>query len=360
MTAHERVHAACAHRAPDRPPIDYMATREADIRIRRHLGAQSESDLLDALGCDLFHLSARDISQNEAALPIYRGPALDVTETERTCPFGIRYRRGAFDWKFGADEVAVSPLAGATRAREVLEHPWPRPQWFDLDPVVAEAEEHAGRVVVSGFWTAIFGNAYRLHGFSNFLMNLSLNPELIRALVGRLTDFYLALNDRLFTALRGRAQIWYFGNDFGTQGGLLFSQEMWREFFGEPYRQLAELAHRHGLKVMTHSCGAVAELIGEFLEAGVDILDPVQTTAAGMEPAGLKLRFGERLVFHGGVDTQGVLPTADPGTVRRHVRGLIASLGAAGGYIFAPCNAIQADTPPANVLAMYEEARGSG
>lgn len=359
MNSHERFETACAHRKPDRPPIDYTATRAADIAIRRHLGVKSERELLDALGCDLYHLTARDISQNEAALGIYRGPALDIEDDERTCPFGIRYRRGAFDWKFGADEVAHSPLAEARSAREVLRHPWPKARWFDLDPLVAEAEEHSGRVVVSGFWTAIFGNAYRLHGFSNFLMNMSLNPELTKALVGRLTDFYLELNERLFSALRGRAQVYYFGNDFGTQAGLLFSREMWREFFGEPYRLLAGLARRHGLKVMTHSCGAVGELIDDFLEAGIDILDPVQTTAAGMDAAALKQRFGERLVFHGAVDTQGVLPGADENTVRRHVRSLIETLGEGGGYIFAPCNAIQADTPPQNVLAMYEEARGT-
>jgi len=357
MTSHERFQASGSHRQPDRPPIDYLATRAADGVIRRHLGVQSERELLDALGCDLYHLTARDISQNEAALSIYRGPALEVGGTERTCPFGIRYRRGAFDWKFGADEVAHHPLGEARTAREVLDHSWPRPQWFDLDPLVAEAEEHSRRVVVSGFWTAIFGNAYRLHGFSNFLMNMSLNPELIRALVGRLTDFYLELNDRLFGALRGRAQVFYFGNDFGTQSGLLFSREMWREFFGEPYRLLAGLARRHGLKVMTHSCGAVGELIDDFLEAGVDILDPVQTTAAGMEASQLKQRYGERLVFHGAVDTQGILPGADEQAVRRHVRTLIDTLGKGGGYILAPCNAIQADTPPENVLAMYDEAR---
>jgi len=360
MNSRQRFDLACAHRAPDRPPIDYMATREADIAIRRHLDVASESELLDALGCDLYHLTARDISQNEAALGIYRGPPLDMTDRERTCPFGIRYRRGAYDWKLGADEVAHGPLEGASSPQEVLRHPWPKPEWFDLDPVVADAESHSDRVVVSGFWTAIFGNAYRLHGMSNFLMNMSLNPELIKALVGRLTDFYLQLNDRLFSALRGRAQLWYFGNDFGTQGGLLFSREMWREFFGEPYRLLAGLARRHGLKVMTHSCGAVAELIDDFLEAGVDVLDPVQTTAAGMDPAELKGRFGRSLVFHGGADTQGVLPRGDEGAVRRHVRSLIETLGRDGGYLFGPCNAIQADTPPRNVVAMYEEARRTG
>jgi uroporphyrinogen decarboxylase len=357
MNSHERFAAACTHRTPDRPPIDYMATRTADIAIRGHLGVRSERELLDALGCDLYHLTARDLSQNEAALPIYRGPPLDIGESERTCPFGIRYRRAAFDWKFGADEVAHSPLQEARSPQEVLRHPWPKAQWFDLDPLLAEAEEHSDRVVVSGFWTAIFGNAYRLYGFSNFLMNMSLNPELIKALVGRLTDFYLELNERLFSAFRGRAQVYYFGNDFGTQQGLLFSREMWREFFGEPYRLLAELARRHGLKVMTHSCGAVGELIEDFLEAGIDILDPVQTTAAGMEAADLKRRFGKRLVFHGGVDTQGVLPGAGEQEVRRHVRALIDTLGQNGGYIFAPCNAIQSDTPPENVLAMYSEAR---
>ena len=357
MNARERLSAVCEHRNPDRFPIDYLAKRDADRMIKRHFGVGTERELLDVLGCDLYHLSARDISQNEAFLPIYRGPELPASETERTCPFGIRYQRAAYDWKLGADEALAGPLEKAETPQDVLKHPWPRPQWFDVQALIPECEENAERVIVSGFWTAIFGNAYRMHGFANFLMNLALKPELIKTLVDRLTEFYLELNERLFSALKGKIDLYYFGNDFGSQNGLLFSRQMWREIYFENYRKLIGLAHGHGLRVMVHSCGSIRGILEDLIEAGTDIIDPVQTTADDMQPEGLKKDFGDRVVFHGAVDTQGVLPTEKEEGVEDHVRSILRVLGRDGGYIFAPCNAIQADTPPENVEAMYRAAR---
>lgn len=357
MNARERLQAVCEHRNPDRFPIDYLAKRDADRLLRSYLGVRTEKELLDSLGCDLYHLSARDISQNEAFMPIYRGPRLDVTESERTCPFGIRYQRAAYDWKFGADEVLHSPLQSAESPQDILRHPWPKPEWFDVESLIPECERESDRVVVSGFWTAIFGNAYRLHGFTNFLMNMALKPELIKTLVNRMTDFYLELNERLFSALKGKIDVYYFGNDFGSQNGLLFSREMWREFYFQNYTKLIALAHSYGLKVMVHSCGSILGILADFIEAGVDILDPVQTTADDMAPDKLKQEFGQRIVFHGAVDTQGVLPSAGTDGVMRHARQTMRVLGENGGYIFAPCNAIQVDTPVQNVEAMYRAAR---
>jgi uroporphyrinogen decarboxylase len=191
--------------------------------------------------------------RNEAFMAIYQGPELTVSETERTCPLGIRYQRAAYDWKLGADEALTGPLENAGTTQDVLKHPWPKPQHFDVEALIPECEENAERVIVSGFWTAIFGNAYRMHGFENFPMNLALKPELIKTLVDRLTEFNLELNQRLFSALKDRINVFYMGNDFGSQNGLLFSRD--------------------------------------------------------------------------------------------------------GGYIFAPCNAIQADTPPESVEAMYRTVR---
>ena len=291
MKAKQRLTAVCEHRNPDRFPIDYQAKRDADQMIKKHFGVTTERERLDLLGCDLYHLSARDLSRNEAFLPIYRGPALPTNESERTCPFGIRYQRSAFDWKFGADEVLANPLENAASPVDVLKHPWPKPQWFDVEALIPECEDNSNRVIVSGFWTAVFGNAYRMHGFANFLMNLALKPELIKTLVNRMTEFYLELNERLFSALKGKIDVYYFGNDFGSQNGLLFSREMWREFYLENYRQLVNLAHRHGLKVMVHSCGSIREIMKDLIEVGVDIIDPVQITADDMEPQGLKNDF---------------------------------------------------------------------
>ncbi len=360
MTAHERFKKLLERRRIDRPPIDYLASRTLDARVRAHLGVETEAELLGLLGADFYYLSVRDISQVEACGKIYHGPELSCSETERTCPLGIRYQRGQGDWKFGADEAIRGPLENAQSVQDVLRHPWPRPQWFDVEALLPECEGNSGRVIVCGFWTAIFGNAYRMHGIERFLMNMSLEPELIRTLVNRLTDFYLELNERLFSVLDGRADVFFFGNDFGTQQGLLFSEAMWLDFFFESYRRIVAQAHDHGLTVMTHSCGSIARLLPHLIEAGVDIVDPVQTSAAEMEPQSLKHRYGDRLIFHGAIDTQHVLPRCRPDEVHEHTRRTIDVLGSEGGYIMAPCNNLQDDTPVENVLAMYRAAREYG
>ena len=162
--------------------------------------------------------------------------------------------------------------------------------------------------------------------------------------------------ERLFTALGDRMKIFFMGNDFGTQSGLLFSEDMWLDFFFEPYRKLIGQAKRGGYRVMVHSCGAIEPLIPHFIECGVDIIDPVQTTATGMDPRQLKDRYGDKLTFHGAIDTQHVLPEGSPADVAAHAEETIRTLGRNGGYIFVSCNSLQADTPVENVRMMYETA----
>jgi uroporphyrinogen decarboxylase len=354
MTSKERFNAACDFRCLETPPVDYLAHAETDRRLRAHLGCGSEAELLDRLGCDFFYLPGRDISQNEGALPYYKGPALDMTETERTCAFGIRWRRGAYDSKFSVDDAIGGPLETIATERDILDHRWPTPADFDFSPLADEAERHSDRVIIGGLWTGIMGDAYRLHGFQNFLLNLSLKPQLMQTLVNKMTDVYQELNRSYFEALKGRMDVWFFGNDFGSQGGLLLSRDMWREFFYDNIRKLADLAHGYGLKVMMHSCGGIAEIIPDLIDAGVDILDPIQVTAAGMEPRALAERFGGRVVFHGGVDTQNVLPFGTPEEVAEHAREVTATLGAKGGYLFAPSQVLGPDIPLENIVTMYE------
>lgn len=278
-------------------------------------------------------------------------------ENERVCPFGIRFNRHAGRAKFSVDEAIAGPLENATSPGEILSHPWPKAEWLDFSPMLAECDAHASRVIIGGMWTGILGDCYRMRGFETFLYDMAAEPDMVSALVDRMTEFYLELNDRAFSQLRGKIDVWYFGNDFGSQGGLIFSREMFQRYFLDNYRKLIRLAHHYGVKVMCHSCGAIIPLIPDLIEAGIDLLDPVQTTAAGMDPARLKREFGDKLVFHGGVDTQHVLPDRTPEQVYDHCRQLIQALGRDGGYVFGSSNSIMPGTPVANIDAMYCAAR---
>lgn len=356
MTSKERYRAALEHRNPDRVPIDYQSKKGIDKKLREFYGVTSERELLDTLGCDFYYLSVRDISQNETALPIYRGPELKISKTERTCPLGIRFKRQVGADKFGADEAILGPLEDAKSEKDILDYSLPDPGWFDFEPLLKECEEFSDKVIIGGMWSGILGDSYRMHGFQNFLLNLAMNPELIKTLVNRMTDFYLELNERLFRLLKDKMDIFFFGNDFGSQNGLLFSKDQWDDIFFENYKKLVGLAKSYGYTVMTHSCGSVAELMDRFIETGIEILDPVQTTSTGMEPERIKERFGDKLVFHGAIDTQHILPRGSEADVKKHVEDTISVLGKNGGYIMVSCNSLQDDTPVENIDVMYKTA----
>ena len=247
MTSKERFKAVCEFRTPDRIPADYLAHYGTDRKLRRHLGCESERELLDRLGCDFYYLSCRDISQNEGFLKCYKGQTLDMTESERTCCFGIRWLRGAYDSKFSVDEAVAGPLENAESERDILNHSWPGAGDFDFSPLAGECQANFDRVIVGGLWTGIMGDAYRLCGFENFLMNIALKPRLIRTLIDKMTDVYLELNQVYFEAVKGKMDVWFFGNDFGSQNGLLLSAEMWHEFFFENIKKLVNLAHSYSL-----------------------------------------------------------------------------------------------------------------
>jgi uroporphyrinogen decarboxylase len=346
-----------AHKSPDRPPIDLQALAAARKKVMNHYHISTERELLEALGCDFYYLSVRDITQNETCFPIYHGPKIEVNDKTRGSPLGVIFNREGYDDKFSADLMICGPLYNAETEKDILDCPFPDPKWFDMEPLVRECEEYSDKVVIGGFWTSVLGDAQRMMGYENFLCNLVAEPEMIRTLIKRLKDFYLDLDDRLMDAVGKKMDVFYFGNDFGTQTGMLFSKDMWLEFYYDVYKEIISHIKSRGYTVMVHSCGAITPILPYFVEFGVDILDPVQTTSAGMEPQMLKDTYGGRIVFHGVIDTQNILPQGTPEGVAKHVRETINLFGRNGGYIMASCNNIQADTPVENIIAMYDEAK---
>lgn len=342
------------HQIADRVPVDYLATAAVTRNLKQYFKITTERELLDILNADFYYLSFRDISQNESCLPFYRGPKLNFFESERTCPLGVRFHRKVFDDKFGADEAIAGPFENISSTQEILNHPWPKPEWFDLELLLIECENFSDKLIIGGFWSALFSHCFRMYGFQNFLMDMLLRPEFIKTLVDRTTDFYLEMNERMFSTLKGKMDIFFLGSDFGSQQGLMFGEDLWLDIYYENYKKIIALAHSYGLSVMFHSCGSISPLIPYFIELGVDILDPVQTTASDMDPKILKERFGEDIIFHGAIDTQYVLPNKRPEEVKEHAHKTIEILGKNGGYIFAPCNNIQSDTSMQNIEALYQ------
>ena len=149
------------------------------------------------------------------------------------------------------------------------------------------------------------------------------------------------------------------GDDYGTQNGLLIAPDAIQKFFMPSLKRHYELAARHGVGGYHHCCGAIFEIIPMMIDAGVQVLNPIQTSAKGMSPVELKKEFGKDLCFHGCIDTQETLVTGTPDDVRAEVRSRIDALGPAG-YILGPSHVLQADVSPANIVALFEEARSYG
>lgn len=357
MTSKERFYCTCNFLIPDRFPIDYLAFPETNRKMIKYYGLKNHDELLKKLEVDFHYLTFRDISQNESVLAYYFGPKLSFSENKRTCPFGIIWTRGAYNDKFAVDNAIEGPLKNATTEKEVLSHRWPKPDWFKTDALHQEIENHNDKVIIGGSWSGIFGDSYRMIGFENFLLNMALNPLLIKCLVNRMTNFYLSLNDKLFSELKGKIDIWFWGNDFGSQQGLLFQEEMFVDYFFDNIKSLNKIAESYGIKIMMHSCGSIKPIIPLLIEAGVNILDPIQVTANDMVPDDLKARFGKQLVFHGGVDTQNILPYSTTEDVYEHSLATMKVLGKNGGYIFAPSQILQGDIPPENIDSMYTAAK---
>jgi len=193
-----------------------------------------------------------------------------------------------------------------------------------------------------------------LRGMEQTYVDLAESPVLAQAIIERIAAYYLDYNRRVFEAAGDLVDIFMMGDDFGTQQGPMMSLAMWRRYFRPGFASFIALAHQYGLKVMHHTCGSVVDLIADFIECGLDILQSLQPRAAGMDLGRLRREYGRDLCFHGGIDIQGVLPHGTPEDVREHVRRQREAAGHEGGYILCTAHNIQADTPVENVLALFE------
>ncbi len=377
-TPRDRLRTALAHREPDRVPLDLGSTQVTSIasraqrRLRARLGLPEapgrvsdrvqqldhvEEDLLRALEVDtrgLWPLTARN------------APVAETDDGERLShvdEWGLLYRipRAGALWY----DLASSPLAGGELTRERIDaHPWPRGD----DPRLvahlrAEAVDHreAGHaVVLKSLCAGLFEMAQRLRGMEAFLMDLVESPAAAGHLLDRVLEVKLDYWRHTLAALGDLVDVVAEGDDYGTQQSMLVSPGTFRSVFKPRLAELVRAMKRHAPHafVFFHSCGSVRRILPDLVEIGVEVLNPVQTTAAGMEPVALKRDFGRDVSFWGGgVDTQGVLPRGTPAEVRDDVRRNVDALAPGGGFVFCTVHNIQADVPPENVLAMVEALR---
>jgi uroporphyrinogen decarboxylase len=263
-------------------------------------------------------------------------------------------------------ELSEFPLADAG-LDDLVRYPW----WPDpLDPVPYDGvEQDAKRLFFDTEWAVVgcpsfngvWERATYLCGFRRMLEGLLIEPEFVHGLLRRITDLCKLALGRYLDLVGPYLQIIKMGDDLGTQNGPQMSPKSYRDVI-KPYHQelFAFIKERTEARIFLHTCGSVYRLLPDLIDAGVEILNPVQVSAKDMDTRRLKAEFGDRLTFMGAIDTQRVLPFGSVEEVQAEVEQRIAHLGPGGGYILAPVHNVQADVPPENLLAMYRHARQVG
>ncbi len=373
MTSRDRVLTALAHEEPDRVPLILGTSNTTGIkmgayrRLKSHLGIEAPDEYIydwPELGtAALDELTLRRLG-GDARGVLDRFPA-DVYRRNRKRPPHAPF---IDDWGTGQVEIApgswfpgVHPLKEARTLDAIERYPWP-----DMDDPsrVAHVRAHAERLrsdnefaVIGTPWLLFpFERACAMQGMDTFLMSMALTPDVARALLARISGLCTRLMGHFLDACGDLLDIVKIGDDLGTQDRLLMSPAMYRSLL-KPFHAdfIAFIKERTKAKVFFHTDGDVFDLVDDLVEIGVDILNPIQTSAGRMSNLPeLKKRFGSRLTFCGAVDTHRVLPSGTPAEVRDEVRRVVEVLGPGGGYLLASVHTIMDDVPPENIVAMAD------
>lgn len=371
LTHRERVRLALNHMEPDRVPMDLCGSTcnivdplyfkvkgklgiSGDIKPYRKGRTSSYYDdrILEAFDIDFRH--------------IWLGPPKGFTAVEY--PDGSYIDEWGVTFKKIGDyvEVVDFPLKDA-EVKDLAKHTWPdmndRSRVEGLKDRVEFLRKNTDYAISAKFVTSggFLEHGGWLRGFEQFMVDLMTDEEMADTLMDKIMEVKIRLYRMMLEEVGGSVDIVELAEDFGTQSGLLISPELYRKYMKPRYKKIIHAIKECApdSKIFFHSCGAVRELINELIDTGVDILNPIQPLAAGMNSAELKAEFGDRVCFHGGIDIQYALP----GTledVRREVEERISALAKSGGYILAPTNHVQYDTPPENLIELYRYAKEYG
>ena len=347
LSHRERVRLALEHKETDRVPIAMVCSginAPARAALEDHLGRERGTTVEEYLRplIDIANVSPPD------AGPALKGGA-DMWGVRRA---QVSYGSGSYD------EIAHYPLGEAQSIDDVAAHRWPSADWFDysvLPDRIASLRRSADHCLMT-LNGNIFETSWYMRGFERTFMDMALNPELANAIFERVCAFYVEHFTRLLEAADGEIDLVFTADDIGGQEGLLMSLEMWEANVKPYHERLNRTIHQFGAKVIYHTDGSVMAAVPGLMDMGIDVLQALQFDAKGMDPALLKERYGDRLCFEGGVSVQHTLPFGTAEEVRAEVIERIDVLGNSGGYILGPSHAIQAGTPPENIVAMFDTA----
>ena len=343
MNSIERFYATVERRPVDRPAFWLgMPSQGAVPGLCAYFGASNIDELKRTCGDDLYAVEVP-----------YRSPHCSALYA-------------AFDWYMNGSDVdtehrtltAKGFFAGMESVGEAEKagFPWPDPAMY-IDPgecrrIVDEAPKD--KAVLGMVWACHFQDFCAAFGMEDAMVNMLAAPELVHYVDGRIMGFYLKALEIFLEATRGKLHAILIGDDMGSQLDLMLSLEHVKEFVIPGAKALIDLAHGYGVKVVYHSCGSIWRAVPALIEAGADVIHPIQAKAAGMAPGELRARYGAAVSFCGGVDTQELLPNGSPAQVAEAVK-CLRELFPTGLIISPSHEALLPDVPPANIEAMFAE-----
>ena len=375
MNSRERVIRAINHQEPDRVPIDLNPLHDFYINLKQY-----------------FHLEIDEKVKNNFAMEVIPHPSvlqklgIDISSVKLGSPsgrkkaprsdglveddWGVLYKVVSQPGGGSYYEVVKPPLADA-KLPDLAHYPWSVP---DLPGRGEEAEKDAKALfeetefaILGRFGGPITETAIYMLGMENWMIRLASDPEFMEVLLTKITDFQIALDRIGLEATAKYLQIFKAsGEDLGMQTGPLYSMKMFRDQLLPHLKRRFQAARKYldgvnpSVKIMLHSCGSISKFLPDLIDAGIDIINPIQPHAAAMNSADLKNNFGEKLTFHGGIDIQQVLPFGTKEEIESEVKTRVMDLGPGGGYILAPAHNVQADVKPENIIYMIDAVKKYG
>jgi len=409
MTSRERILAAVNHKTPDKVPIDMGSTPSSGIsatayeRLRKHVGrkdgatlvydvvqqlAQPEEWALDRFGIDVvdlgrtFNTKESDwynitlASGDPARYPTWFRPEqeadgswlarhADGTVIARQPNGAAFYDETCFPWMddWPSDYSGLDDAMGKVLWSALVHSPWDNAGkpgfWERLRANALELRRTSDRAIMVVVGCNLFEWGTFIRRIDNFLMDLLLEQGKVEGLLDALMERHMATLEKVCTAVGDIVDVVRFGDDLGTDQGPFMQPDLYREIFKPRHKMLCDYVHTHSsMHTFLHSCGSIDLVIPDLVEAGFEILNPVQTNARGMEPARLKRDFGKDVTFWGGgIDTRTVLNNGSPAEVRKQVLERLEIFAPGGGFVFNTVHNILPDVPPENIVAMFDAIR---
>jgi len=331
MTNRERVAAALRHEQPDRVPYCIGFTAKAYEAMAAYY---DDPGFVRRLGNAITGFRTGIVAA-------WREVAPGIVQDE----FGVQWNRTV--------DKDIGVVCNQVVTRENFDDvPFPDPETPQRWAPFEQGRGTDGQFIVADLGFSLFERAWTLYGMENLLTAMVSDPSFVNALLDRILSYNLAVVER---ACSYDVDAMMFGDDWGSQTGLIMGPDLWREYIKPRVRKMYQAVRAKGKYVFIHSCGKVDELFPDLIECGLDCFNPFQPEV--IDVLGVKRQYGAQLSFYGGISTQKTLPYGTPGQVRDEVRRLLGEVGRNGGYIAAPAHAIPGDAKPENIASMIEVLR---